>query len=292
METVVPITGGVAVTIHAERRGVATPPDLARSWLLVPATKPESFTPPAESGVDAVILDLEDAVSPAAKPAARARVADWLGSGARAWVRVNDATTPYWADDLAALAAAPGLTGVMLAKTESRSQLDATAARLPEGTPILALIESAIGLESAPEIARADGAFRLAFGSGDFRRDTGMSDDPMAMAYPRARLVVASRAAGLPGPIDGPTLSTNETVLQRDSDLTASMGLTGKLCMHPDQAVAVNRALSPTPDDVAGARTVIAELGENGERVRDGSDLPRLAKAKKVTELARSFGLD
>ncbi|MBP1158108.1 citrate lyase subunit beta/citryl-CoA lyase [Rhodococcus sp. PvR099] len=280
------------MTIHAERRGVAAPPDLARSWLLVPATKPEAFTPPAESGVDAVILDLEDAVSPPAKPAARARVVEWLSRGGSAWVRINDATTPYWADDLAALAAAPGLAGVMLAKTESGNQVDATADRLPEGTRILALIESAMGLEAAPEIARADGVFRLAFGSGDFRRDTGMSDDPMAMAYPRSRLVVASRAARLTGPIDGPTISTNETVLQRDSALTASMGLTGKLCMHPDQALAVNRALSPSQDDVVWARDVIAELGEDGEHVRDGSDLPRLAKAKKVADLARSFGLD
>ncbi|WP_425528668.1 HpcH/HpaI aldolase/citrate lyase family protein [Rhodococcus maanshanensis] len=278
--------------MHAERRGVAAPPDLARSWLLVPATKPENFTPAAESGVDAVILDLEDAVSPPAKPAARDRVVEWLGRGGSAWVRINDATTPYWADDLAALSAAPGLAGVMLAKTESGNQADATADRLPEGTRILALIESAMGLEAAPEIARADGVFRLAFGSGDFRRDTGMSDDPMAMAYPRSRLVVASRAARLAGPIDGPTISTNETVLQRDSALTASMGLTGKLCMHPDQALAVNRALSPSQDDINWAREVIAELGEDGERVRDGSDLPRLAKAKKVAELARAFGLD
>jgi citrate lyase subunit beta / citryl-CoA lyase len=279
------------VTIHAERRGVAAPPDLARSWLLVPATRPESFTPLAESAVDAVILDLEDAVAPPAKAAARARVVDWLSRGGSAWVRINDATTPYWADDLEALAAAPGLAGVMLAKTESGSQVDATADRLPGGTPILALIESAMGLESAPEIAKADGVFRLAFGSGDFRRDTGMSDDPMAMAYPRARLVVASRAARLPGPIDGPTISTNETVLQRDSALTASMGLTGKLCMHPDQALAVNRALSPSADDIAWARAVIAELGEDGEHVRDGSDLPRLAKAKKFAVVARAFGL-
>ena len=74
-----------------------------------------------------------------------------------------------------------------------------------------------MGLEAAPEIARADGVFRLAFGSGDFRRDTGMSDDPMAMAYPRSRLVVASRAARLAGPIDGPTISTNDPILASKS---------------------------------------------------------------------------
>ncbi|MDH6680058.1 citrate lyase subunit beta/citryl-CoA lyase [Rhodococcus sp. LBL1] len=265
--------------------------DLARSWLLTAATKPETFPRPTD--VDAMILDLEDAVAPDHKPGAREAVVEWLGGGAHtAWVRVNDATTPYWADDLDALAGLPGLSGVMLAKSESGNQVDATAERLPQGTPILALIESAVGLEAAPEIARADGTFRLAFGSGDFRRDTGMSDDVMAMAYPRSRLVIASRAARLPGgPIDGPTLSANDTILQRDCEATVSLGLTGKLCLHPDQAATVNRALSPSAHDIQWAHDVITDLGADGERVRVGSDLPRLARAKKFTHLAEVFGL-
>ncbi|QBJ98042.1 CoA ester lyase [Rhodococcus sp. ABRD24] len=266
-------------------------PDLARSWLLVAGSRPDAFDRPPT--VDAMILDLEDAVAPDNKPAARAAVVDWLSRHGTAWVRVNDATTPHWADDLAAVSDLPGLSGVMLAKTESGGQIDATAEQLAPGTPILALIESAVGLEAAPEIARADGTFRLAFGSGDFRRDTGMSDDVMAMSYPRSRLVVASRAARLPGgPIDGPTISANETILQRDCDATVSLGLTGKLCLHADQAATVNRALSPSAHDVAWAREVIADLGADGERVRAGSDLPQLAKAKKVTDLAKAFGLD
>ena len=266
--------------------------DLARSWLLTAATKPGAFARPPN--VDAIILDVEDAVAPNDKTGAREAVVDWLGRGGGedAWVRVNDATTPYWADDLEALAGLPGLAGVMLAKTESGNQVDATSELLPHGTPILALIESAVGLEAAPEIARADGTFRLAFGSGDFRRDTGMSDDVMAMSYPRSRLVIASRAARLPGgPIDGPTVSANDTILQRDCEATVSLGLTGKLCLHPDQASTINRALSPSTHDIEWAREVIADLGADGERVRDGSDLPRLAKAKKFTHLAKAFGL-
>ncbi|WP_235916186.1 HpcH/HpaI aldolase/citrate lyase family protein [Antrihabitans cavernicola] len=284
------------MTIHAEHPGVTIASDIARSWLLVPANAPDRFAPPTEAGVDAVILDLEDAVSAPDKPSARQRVADWLAAGGRAgtsslWVRINDATTTFWADDLAVLAEAPSIAGVMLAKTESGSQVEATADRLPEGTKILALIESAMGLEAVADIGRADGTFRLAFGSGDFRRDTGMSDDPMAMAYPRSRLVVASRAARLPGPIDGPTLTSNETILQRDSALTANMGMTGKLCMRPEQAPAVNKGLSPSAEDIVWARETIELLGANGERVRDGSDLPRLAKAKKFDALAAAFGL-
>ncbi|WP_415975143.1 HpcH/HpaI aldolase/citrate lyase family protein [Rhodococcus sp. 077-4] len=269
--------------------GVA--PDRARSWLLVPATKPETFGDAVVSGVDAVILDIEDAVAPARKPAAREAVVRWLGEGNSAWVRINDATTPYWADDLAALSGLPGLVGVMLAKTESGGQVEATAARLAPGTPILALVESAMGLEAATEIARADSTFRLAFGSGDFRRDTGMSDDPLAMAYPRSRLVVSSRVARLPGPIDGPTLTANDSILGRDAALTLSMGMTGKLCMHSEQAAIVNRELAPSPTDVSWARDVIDALGADGAHVKDGSDLPRLAKALKINELAEIFGI-
>jgi len=279
------------VTTHAHRPAHTTiRADLARSWLLVAATRADAF--PRPGAVDAMILDLEDAVAPADKPDARRAVARWLGGDLEAWVRINDATTSHWAEDLDALAGLPGLSGVMLAKTESGGQVEATRDRLPENTRIITLIESATGLEAAPEIARAEGTFRLAFGSGDFRRDTGMSDDVLAMTYPRSRLVIASRAARLPGgPIDGPTVSANDTILQRDCEATVSLGLTGKLCLHPDQAPVVNRALSPSAHDIAWARDVIAELGTDGEHVRDGSDLPRLAKAKKLTHLAGEFGL-
>lgn len=276
MET--PVTSGVA-------------PERARSWLLVPASKPDTFTAAIESEVDAVILDIEDAVAPKAKPAARDAVVAWLEAGNSAWVRINDATTSFWADDLAALSGLHGLAGVMLAKTESGSQVEATAARLAPGTRILALVESAVGLEAAPEIARADSTFRLAFGSGDFRRDTGMSDEPLAMAYPRSRLVVSSRAARLPGPIDGPTLTANESILARDSALTLSMGMTGKLCMHSEQAPTVNRELAPAPIDVTWADEVVDALGADGAHVKDGSDLPRLAKALKIREAAEVFGI-
>ncbi len=276
MET--PVTFGVA-------------PERARSWLLVPATQPEAFASAAASEVDAVILDIEDAVAPHAKPAARDAVVAWLEAGNSAWVRVNDATTPFWADDLEALSGLHGLAGIMLAKTESGGQVDATAARVTAGTRILALVESAVGLEATPEIARANSTFRLAFGSGDFRRDTGMSDEPLAMAYPRSRLVVSSRAARLPGPIDGPTLTANDSILARDSALTVSMGMTGKLCMHAEQAPVVNRVLAPAPGDVTWADEVIDTLGIDGVHVKDGSDLPRLAKALKIREAAGIFGI-
>ncbi|MEO6826744.1 MAG: CoA ester lyase [Microbacteriaceae bacterium] len=265
------------------------PAELARSWLLVPATRTELFDEAAQSVADVVVLDIEDAVDPTRKPAARNAVADWLSQHGEAWVRINDATSPFWSDDLAALRDVPGLLGVMLAKTETPEHVTATFDRLGGRLPVVALIESALGIEEASSIARAHGAFRLAFGSGDFRRDTGMSADREAMAYPRARLVVASKAGKLPGPIDGPTVGDSHPILREQSAITVLMGMTGKLCLSVDQTPVVNEVISPTPTDVAWAEKFLADFHAHGDIVRDGSDLPRLGRAKKICELADAF---
>lgn len=276
---------------HPRLPSVSVAADIARSWLLVPATRSETFDAAATSRADAVILDIEDAVDPKNKPEARESVAAWLRGGGKAWVRVNDATSPFWADDLAGLSGIPNLLGVMLAKTESAEQVSATASRIGGDVPIVALIESAVGIEEATSIAKADGTFRLAFGSGDFRRDTGMSADAEAMAYPRARLVVASRVGGLPGPIDGPTVGSSLPLLREHSAITVSMGMTGKLCLAPEQTYVVNEVISPTPTDVAWALDFLADFEGRGRVIRDGSDLPRLGRAQKIENLARSFGV-
>ena len=117
-----------------------------------------------------------------------------------------------------------GLSGVMLAKTEAAEHVTETFDRLGGATPVLALVESALGIEESVRIAQARGAFRLAFGSGDYRRDTGTSADDLAMTYPRSRLVVASRIGGLPGPIDGPTVSSSHPVLREQTAVTVSLG--------------------------------------------------------------------
>lgn len=266
-------------------------PSIARSWLLVPGTRTDTFDDMAASRADAVVLDIEDAVDPSNKPQARQDVTDWLRAGGRAWVRVNDAASPYWSDDLAALAGIPTLLGVMLAKTESADQVTSTFDRLGGSVPVVALVESALGMEDAAHIARARGAFRLAFGSGDFRRDTGMSADAEAMAYPRARLVVASRVGNLPGPIDGPTVGNSMPMLREQSGITVSMGMTGKLCLAAEQAPVINEVICPTPSEVLWAMDFLADFEGRGRVIRDGSDLPRLGRAQKIEKLALAFGV-
>lgn len=264
-------------------------PELARSWLLVAATKPETFDEAAASHADAVVLDIEDAVDPSRKDEAREGVVRWLTDGGRAWVRINDATSDHWNADLDGLRDAPGLQGVMLAKTELGGQVMDTYNRLGARVPVVALVESALGIENATEIARAKGAFRLAFGSGDFRRDTGMSADREAMAYPRARLVIASRCGELPGPIDGPTVGSSHPILREQSAITVSMGMTGKLCLSPDQTPVVNEVISPTRTDVLWAFEFLEDFDARGCIIRDGSDLPRLGRARKIMQLAEAF---
>jgi citrate lyase subunit beta / citryl-CoA lyase len=264
--------------------------EIARSWLLVNAMRTETFDDAHRSRADQIVLDIEDAVDPKLKPSAREAVASWLETTS-AWVRINDRSTSFWSDDVDRLKGLPGLAGVMLAKTEGAEQVTETFDRLGGTTRVLALVESALGIEEAAMIAQARGAFRLAFGSGDYRRDTGTSADDLAMAYPRSRLVIASRIGKLPGPIDGPTVSNSHSVLREQSAVTVSLGLTGKLCLNTDQLPVINEAISPTSSDVAWARDFLDDFEARGRTIRDGSDPPRLGRAQKITRLASAFGI-
>lgn len=269
----------------------AIPADIARSWLLVSGRNPDSFASACESGADQMILDIEDAVDRGFKATARQYVSEWLQNGS-AWVRINDRDSEFWNDDVDILKDTPGLKGVVLAKTEVGAHVTETFDRLGGRTPVIPLVESAVGIEEAVTIARARGAFRLAFGSGDYRRDTGASADDLAMAYPRSRLVVASRIGKLPGPIDGPTVSNSHPVLREQAGMTVALGMTGKLCLAVDQPAVVNESISPAPSDVAWARALLEDFQSRGGVVRDGSDLPRLGRAERIDRLARAFSIE
>lgn len=266
--------------------------EISRSWLLVAGTRPETFDAAEASRADQIILDIEDAVDPGLKPKAREDVVGWLAGGGSAWVRINDRTSDFWSGDVDALAGLPGLRGVVLAKAEAGAHVTETFDRLKGSTPVIALIESALGVEEATPIARARGAYRLAFGSGDYRRDTGTSSDELAMAYPRSRLVISSRVGGLPGPIDGPTVGHSHPVLREQAQVAVSLGMTGKLCLDTEQLPIINEVISPTRSDVAWARDFLADFEAGGRVIRDGSDLPRLGRAQKIDRLARAFGVE
>lgn len=267
-------------------------PVLARSWLLVNGAQYNRFAPAARSRADIVVLDIEDAVAPKDKESARANVIRWLGDhpgGAGDWVRVNGFGTPWWADDLDALATTD-VGGIMLAMVESVDHVTETAKRLPN-VPIVALVETARGLERISEIAATKGTFRLAFGIGDFRRDTGFGDNPTTLAYARSRFTIAAKAAHLPSAIDGPTVGSGALKLSEATAVSVEFGMTGKICLSPDQCAPVNEGLSPSHDDVAWAREFFADFEKDGGEIRNGSDLPRIARATKILDLARAYAV-
>ena len=273
------------------KRALALPARLSRSWLFVNASKPELFASGQTSDADSIIFDLEAAVPDDQKDTARANVVSALENGMVGWVRVNNTWTHHWEEDLDALSGLPGLRGIMLPNTEEPEQVTLTSIRAGVGMPILALIETALGLENATRIASAAGTFRLAFGVNDFRKDTGIGDDPVALAYARSRLVIASRVGGLAGAIDGPSSpGAGKSTVSSDCAWTMKMGMTGKLVLSEAQVPYVNEGLAPSEEDRAWAREMLKEA-EHADGITDGSYLPRMARAKKIASLADSYGL-
>jgi citrate lyase subunit beta / citryl-CoA lyase len=233
----------------------------ARSWLFVPATRPERFAKAAASGADRVIVDLEDAVAPADKrPAARNLLGARLPAEVPLYLRVNGLGTEWFEEDLATAARLP-LAGIVLPHADGPEHLARAAAALPAALGIVAIVESAAGLWSALEVARAPRAERLAFGSLDFGLDTGARDEGGAMAYARSRLVVASRVAGIAPPIDSVSVAIDdEAAVAREAERGRAFGFAGKMCIHPRQIGPANRVFQPGAEDLEWAEALLAAL--------------------------------
>lgn len=270
----------------------------ARSFLFVPASRPERFAKALRAGADCVILDLEDAVAPEQKEDAR----DTLGQGladfskeqlGRTLVRINAAGTPWHAADLRGLAPLiqQGLAGAMVPKSEGAATLQQVAAALGPDAQLMPLVESLAGLDAVDLQARAPQVVRLAFGHLDFQLDLGMHCGPeeAELVPVRLALVVASRRAQLPPPVDGVTTDTSDRDRQlADVRRARAFGFGGKLCIHPLQVAPVNETFSPSQSELAWARRV-AEGAQThrGQAFRlDGRmvDLPVIRLAEQILE--------
>ncbi len=265
----------------------------ARSFLFLPADRLERLEKALASDAHMVILDLEDAVAPDAKPAAQTALQTrWARldptSRTRIAIRVNAPPTPWHEEDCALVEtlAGAGLGGVVLAKTESAAPLARLAQRV-SGAPLLPLIESAEGLAALDLIARAPGVARLLFGHLDFQVDLGLQcgADERELDAVRLAFVMASRRAGLPGPVDGVTVDLqNAQRLASDAQRSKRFGFTGKLCIHPGQVPAVNASLGPTAAQAEWAQRVLAAAEEQqaGAFQFEGAmiDAPVLARAR------------
>lgn len=257
----------------------------ARSFLFVPGDRPERFDKAAAAGADVVIIDLEDAVGAEHKASAREAAVAWLGRGGAACVRVNATDSPEHEADLAALGGADGLMAVVLPKSADAAVASSVVQRT--GAPVVALVESAAGMLRAAEIAAADGVARLAFGHLDYAVDLGSDNSRTAMLHARSTLVLASRAAGLPGPVDGVTVALDDpAALDADIAHARELGLTGKLLIHPRQVEATHSAYRPSEQEVAWAHRVLDAVdGSSGGAVQvDGDmvDAPVIARAHDI----------
>jgi len=265
---------------------------IARSYLFVPGDRPERFDKACAAGAHAVIIDLEDAVPPSAKDAARDAVAQWLSPARPVLLRINGAGSDWFRQDLA-LCGKPGVAGVVLPKAERPEDIECVA---HAGAPaVLPLIETARGMWHVHAIAHAKRVQRLMFGSIDFQLDTGIDGDDLELLYCRSQLVLVSRVAGIQPPVDGVTTAINDPeVLRADTQRARKLGFGGKLCIHPKQVGEVNRHFLPGEQELAWAQRVLQAASEaKGAAVAlDGKmvDLPVIRKAEEIMSEARRSG--
>lgn len=302
---------------------------LSRSWMFVPGDRQRMIDKALRLPVDAMILDLEDGVAPAAKDTARGQIAAALdeitshASGSAksvagderrlpaCFVRVNAIGHERMAADLTAVLR-PGIDGLVLPKVERPDQIALVdravgererEARWPSGVVrLLIAIESPQGLLSAPSLARASArVVGLMFGAEDFSRELGLplrrEGEARDLLYARSSLVVAAAAAGVQS-VDGVWTDLQDAEgLRLAAAQSRRLGFTGMSLIHPSQIEIINNAFTPGPDEVDYCRRVVAAFEE--ARARDeGSvafngqllDAPIVDRARRTLAFARSLG--
>lgn len=290
-----------------------------RSFLFAPGNHARRVEKAFTLGADAVILDLEDAVAIAEKPAARKPVAEALSRprACRGYVRVNAPSTPFCYADLVAVIG-KGVDGIVLPKVESAADLHAIdwvianlerERGLAEGSiDLMPIIETASGVARVDRILQAnrlrpyEGAWRvrrIAFGAADYGHDVGLTPtlEEDELAHARARLVLASRAAGLENPLDSPWFHLKEAqAFARALERSRRGGFQGRLCIHPEQVSPVNAAYTPSQDEVARAERIVAAFDQaeaqgaaaiqvDGQMV----DYPIVQRARAVLEIVQAI---
>ncbi|EAM8615770.1 CoA ester lyase [Salmonella enterica] len=273
------------------------------TWLFIPANKSDFFTRALTCDADAIILDLEDSVHPAEKNPGRENIIDWISkinvneAKRNIYIRINNPDRNYFADDLKMLNI---LTknevkeiGLVIPKLELPDTVRQFKKQLPGGFrhhSLIGIIETARGVHHCEAIA-SSGISRMAFGSLDYSLDIHCQQSKEALLYARSKIVVASRIADLPPPIDcvTPRFSSSEQ-LAEDALHSASLGFGGKLCIHPEQLSIVKNTFLPDSEKLAWARRVLEKSDRNYAYQIDGSmiDLPLIKLARRL--LAQANG--
>ena len=264
------------------------------TWLYVPGDRPDRVAKAMGSAADVVIVDLEDAVLADAKDAARAFATAALREVAAsrpAQVRVNASGTPWHEDDVAMVAALPAAR--RRAAAQGRVGGGGPQSGLPPDRPVHLLVESALGLERAYDLATATAdVASIGLGEADLRADLGVEGDD-GLLWARGRIVAAAAAAGL----DPPAMAAYTDVRDLDG-LAAScrtgraLGFLGRTAIHPGQLDVIHAAFTPTDVEVARAREILAAadqaLRDDGAvALADGRfvDAAVLRRARRVVAL-------
>jgi len=292
---------------------------LLRSLLFAPGNVARRVEKALTLAADAVIVDLEDSVAISDKEATRKPVAEALSRprNCLGYVRVNAPSSAFCYADLAATIH-QRVDGVLLPKVESAADLHAIDWLLAALERERGIVEGAIDLipqiETAAGVQRIDRVIqarslrpykapwrvkRVAFGAADYAHELGLTvglEEP-ELAEARARIVLSSRAAGLEGPIDSPWFHFKEAeAFERALERSRRGGFQGRLCVHPDQIGPVNRAYTPSPDELARAERIVAAFREAEARGAaaiqvDGQmvDYPVAYRAQALLDSVRAY---
>ncbi|NDZ81170.1 CoA ester lyase [Streptomyces sp. SID10853] len=269
------------------------------TWLYVPGDRPAVVARALASGADVVLVDLEDAVAPDRKAYARDATAELLTDPSPGpspvHVRINALDGPLAEKDVRAVAGLPGLAGLRLPKAGGPAEVRDVAGWAADagraGIALYPILESALGVERAYEIATATPSVRgLALGEADLRADLGVYDEA-GLAWPRSRAVVAARAAGLAPPAQSVYADVRDLEgLAASCARGRTLGFLGRAAIHPRQLPVIEEAYLPTAAEVRAARDIMlaAPTDEGALALPDGRfvDAAVVAGARRTLDLA------
>ena len=287
---------------------------MRRSMLFLPGNNPNMLINGNCLGSDAVIFDLEDAVSPAEKDAARILVRNTMRymdfTGCEIIVRINSIDTPYWKQDLdAIMPEKPAL--ILLPKTGTAqdaleadaymTQVEEKLGFAPNTVGLMPLIETAMGVENAFAIASSTKRIQALFlGAEDLTADLQCkrTKEGKEIEYARTRLVVAARAAGV-DVYDTPFTDVNDDEgIVKDAEYAKALGFTGKSSISPRHVEVINAVFSPTQKDVDYAYEVmeaiaLAKAQGKGAIALHGKmiDAPIVTRAQRTIDMAEALGM-
>jgi citrate lyase subunit beta/citryl-CoA lyase len=287
-----------------------------RTALFVPGNRPDRVDKAVATAADRVIIDLEDAVAVRQKAKTRSPVRDKVivHKDRGVLVRVNGLETDFCIGDLKAILVKE-LGGLVLPKTENShhvaeihrliGDLEKTQGLQAGSTPVILLVESALGVQNIFQISSAatevNREFLIALGAADYALDMGIeiTKDGRELIYPRSRIAVACRAAGIAPPLDTPFMIDLKDIdaLKNDAQRAKQLGFQGKLCIHPNQIEPCHVIFTPSREEISFARRVVdafeaEEAGGSAAIQVDGKfvDYPVVERCRRILQLAAIIG--